>query len=100
MSRSVSYGRSEMAEKQLILVVEGTAAMGPYWKTIVSDYIDKIVRYFVSSVNFTYMMFLLLMLTDVVNERVLASRSCVIFLYMFAWIEVLDYFCLPAPITC
>ncbi|KAI4338729.1 hypothetical protein MLD38_023751 [Melastoma candidum] len=35
-----------MAEKQLILVVEGTAAMGPYWKTIVSDYVEKIVRSF------------------------------------------------------
>ncbi|XP_038892144.1 mediator of RNA polymerase II transcription subunit 25 isoform X2 [Benincasa hispida] len=35
-----------MAEKQLIVVVEGTAAMGPFWQTIVSDYIEKIVRSF------------------------------------------------------
>ncbi|XP_010672164.2 mediator of RNA polymerase II transcription subunit 25 isoform X2 [Beta vulgaris subsp. vulgaris] len=35
-----------MAEKQLILVVEGTAAMGPYWSTIVSDYLEKIIRSF------------------------------------------------------
>ncbi|XP_021849458.1 mediator of RNA polymerase II transcription subunit 25 isoform X2 [Spinacia oleracea] len=35
-----------MADKQLILVVEGTAAMGPYWSTIVSDYLDKIIRSF------------------------------------------------------
>ncbi|CAN1314496.1 Mediator of RNA polymerase II transcription subunit 25 [Linum perenne] len=35
-----------MAEKQLILAVEGTAAMGPYWSTIVSDYLEKIIRYF------------------------------------------------------
>lgn len=35
-----------MAEKQLILVVEGTAAMGPYWSTIVSDYLEKIIRFF------------------------------------------------------
>lgn len=34
-----------MAEKQLIVVVEGTAAMGPFWQTVVSDYIEKIVRY-------------------------------------------------------
>ncbi|XP_021752309.1 mediator of RNA polymerase II transcription subunit 25-like isoform X1 [Chenopodium quinoa] len=38
-----------MADKQLILVVEGTAAMGPYWKTIVSDYLDKIIRSFCSN---------------------------------------------------
>ncbi|KAL2921017.1 Mediator of RNA polymerase II transcription subunit 25 [Bienertia sinuspersici] len=35
-----------MADKQLILVVEGTAAMGPHWNTIVSDYLDKIIRSF------------------------------------------------------
>lgn len=36
----------EMAEKQLIVAVEGTAAMGPYWQTIVSDYLEKIIRSF------------------------------------------------------
>ncbi|CAK9176223.1 unnamed protein product [Ilex paraguariensis] len=35
-----------MANKQLIVAVEGTAAMGPFWQTIVSDYLDKIIRYF------------------------------------------------------
>ncbi|KAB1221118.1 Mediator of RNA polymerase II transcription subunit 25 [Morella rubra] len=35
-----------MAEKQLIVAVEGTAAMGPYWQTIVSDYLEKIIRCF------------------------------------------------------
>ncbi|PON59515.1 Mediator complex, subunit Med25, von Willebrand factor type A [Parasponia andersonii] len=35
-----------MAEKQLIVAVEGTAAMGPYWHSIVSDYLEKIIRYF------------------------------------------------------
>ncbi|CAN6445982.1 unnamed protein product [Victoria cruziana] len=36
-----------MQEKQqLIVVVEGTAAMGPFWNTIISDYLDKIIRYF------------------------------------------------------
>ncbi|CAN1314485.1 Mediator of RNA polymerase II transcription subunit 25 [Linum perenne] len=38
-----------MAEKQLILAVEGTAAMGPYWSTIVSDYLEKIIRNFCGS---------------------------------------------------
>lgn len=33
-----------MAEKQLIVAVEGTAAMGPFWQSIVSDYLDKIIR--------------------------------------------------------
>ncbi|XP_054824940.1 mediator of RNA polymerase II transcription subunit 25-like isoform X2 [Prosopis cineraria] len=33
-----------MLEKQLIVVVETTAAMGPYWQTILSDYLDKIIR--------------------------------------------------------
>nr|KAJ0214459.1 hypothetical protein LSAT_V11C400164300 [Lactuca sativa] len=32
-------------KKQLILVVEGTAALGPYWRTIVSDYLEKVIRY-------------------------------------------------------
>ncbi|KAL3654380.1 Mediator of RNA polymerase II transcription subunit 25 [Castilleja foliolosa] len=35
-----------MVPKQLIVAVEGTAAVGPYWKTIVSDYLDKIIRSF------------------------------------------------------
>ncbi|XP_078153645.1 mediator of RNA polymerase II transcription subunit 25-like isoform X5 [Carex rostrata] len=36
-----------MAEaKQLIVVVETTAAMGPYWSTILSDYVEKIIRAF------------------------------------------------------
>ncbi|KAF5179454.1 Mediator of rna polymerase ii transcription subunit [Thalictrum thalictroides] len=38
-----------MAEKQLIVVVEGTAAMGPYWNSIVTDYIEKIIRCFTSN---------------------------------------------------
>ncbi|XP_007046291.2 PREDICTED: mediator of RNA polymerase II transcription subunit 25 [Theobroma cacao] len=38
-----------MAERQLIVAVEGTAAMGPYWQTVVSDYLDKIIRCFSSS---------------------------------------------------
>lgn len=33
-----------MSEKQLIVAVEGTAAMGPYWQSIVSDYLEKIIR--------------------------------------------------------
>ncbi|XP_020974299.1 mediator of RNA polymerase II transcription subunit 25 isoform X2 [Arachis ipaensis] len=33
-----------MAEKQVIIVVESTAALGPYWDTILVDYIDKIIR--------------------------------------------------------
>lgn len=41
-----------MAEKQLIVVVEGTAAMGPFWQTVVSDYVEKIVRY--SSYRFCF----------------------------------------------
>lgn len=32
--------------KQLIVVAEGTAALGPYWQTIVSDYLEKIIRFF------------------------------------------------------
>ncbi|KAF9592019.1 hypothetical protein IFM89_011602 [Coptis chinensis] len=35
-----------MAEKQMIVVVEGTAAIGPYWASIVSDYLEKIIRSF------------------------------------------------------
>ncbi|KAI3452999.1 hypothetical protein Pfo_009662 [Paulownia fortunei] len=35
-----------MVPKQLIVAVEGTAAIGPFWQTIVSDYLDKIIRCF------------------------------------------------------
>ncbi|KAI3811910.1 hypothetical protein L1987_16606 [Smallanthus sonchifolius] len=36
-----------MAEKkQLVLVVEGTAALCPHWQTIVSDYLEKVIRKF------------------------------------------------------
>ncbi|XP_027361709.1 mediator of RNA polymerase II transcription subunit 25 isoform X9 [Abrus precatorius] len=35
-----------MAEKQLIVAVESTAAMGPYWQNILVDYLDKIIRGF------------------------------------------------------
>ncbi|KAM5567648.1 hypothetical protein ABKV19_015631 [Rosa sericea] len=35
-----------MTEKQLIVVVEGTAAIGPYWSAVVSDYVEKIIRSF------------------------------------------------------
>ncbi|KAK6921776.1 Mediator of RNA polymerase II transcription subunit 25, von Willebrand factor type A domain, partial [Dillenia turbinata] len=34
------------AEKQLVVVVEGTAAMGPYWQTILIEYLEKIIRNF------------------------------------------------------
>lgn len=35
-----------MTEKQLIVAVENTAATGPYWDTILNDYLDKIIRSF------------------------------------------------------
>jgi len=33
------------AERQLVVAVEGTAALGPYWSAILGDYVEKIVRY-------------------------------------------------------
>uniref|UniRef100_A0A7N0T6D0 Mediator of RNA polymerase II transcription subunit 25 n=1 Tax=Kalanchoe fedtschenkoi TaxID=63787 RepID=A0A7N0T6D0_KALFE len=38
-----------MAEKQLIIAVEGTAALGPFWKSIATDYLEKIIRSFVGN---------------------------------------------------
>ncbi|KAF8389791.1 hypothetical protein HHK36_024310 [Tetracentron sinense] len=38
-----------MAEKQLIVAIEGTAAMGPFWHTILTDYLEKIIRCFVGN---------------------------------------------------
>ncbi|XP_039065313.1 mediator of RNA polymerase II transcription subunit 25-like isoform X2 [Hibiscus syriacus] len=38
-----------MAERQLIVAVEGTAAMSPYWQSILSDYLEKIIRSFCSN---------------------------------------------------
>ncbi|KAK8937701.1 Mediator of RNA polymerase II transcription subunit 25 [Platanthera guangdongensis] len=37
--------RRLMSEKQLIVVVEGTAALGPYWQILISDYLEKIIRH-------------------------------------------------------
>uniref|UniRef100_A0A0E0LZK9 Mediator of RNA polymerase II transcription subunit 25 n=1 Tax=Oryza punctata TaxID=4537 RepID=A0A0E0LZK9_ORYPU len=34
------------AERQLVVAVEGTAALGPYWAVTVADYVEKIVRSF------------------------------------------------------
>ncbi|WCJ24578.1 Mediator of RNA polymerase II transcription subunit 25 [Euphorbia peplus] len=41
-----------MTEKQLIVAVEGSAAMGPFWQPILSDYLEKIIRSF-SATDFT-----------------------------------------------
>lgn len=30
------------AERRLVVVVEGTAALWPYWSTILTDYVEKI----------------------------------------------------------
>uniref|UniRef100_A0A0D6QR51 Mediator of RNA polymerase II transcription subunit 25 n=1 Tax=Araucaria cunninghamii TaxID=56994 RepID=A0A0D6QR51_ARACU len=38
--------QSNSSDRQLILVVEGTAAMGPCWSQLRSEYIDKILRSF------------------------------------------------------
>ncbi|KAL9667033.1 hypothetical protein QQ045_001378 [Rhodiola kirilowii] len=35
-----------MAERQLIIAVEGTAALGPFWRIIATDYLEKIIRSF------------------------------------------------------
>jgi hypothetical protein len=32
-------------ERQLVVAVEGTAALGPYWPAIAAEYVEKIVRY-------------------------------------------------------
>ncbi|CAL5080765.1 unnamed protein product [Urochloa decumbens] len=37
------------AERRLVIAVVGTAALGPYWPTIVGDYLEKIVRGFCAS---------------------------------------------------
>ncbi|ONM21471.1 Mediator of RNA polymerase II transcription subunit 25 [Zea mays] len=37
------------ADRQLVVAVEGTAALGPYWSTIVAEYVEKIVRSFCAS---------------------------------------------------
>jgi len=34
-----------MAVKQLIVEVEGAAALGPYWQTIVTGYLENIIRF-------------------------------------------------------
>ncbi|KAL4180960.1 hypothetical protein AMTRI_Chr12g268760 [Amborella trichopoda] len=38
-----------MAEKQLVVIVEGTAAMGPFWPSIQSEILEKIIRVFYGS---------------------------------------------------
>eukprot|EP00268_Persea_americana_P017647 TRINITY_DN18530_c0_g1_i1.p1 TRINITY_DN18530_c0_g1~~TRINITY_DN18530_c0_g1_i1.p1 ORF type:complete len:765 (+),score=185.35 TRINITY_DN18530_c0_g1_i1:296-2590(+) len=38
-----------MAEKQLIVAIEGTAAMGPFWNSMLTEYLDKIIRWLCGS---------------------------------------------------
>ncbi|KAJ8774518.1 hypothetical protein K2173_016964 [Erythroxylum novogranatense] len=35
-----------MGEKQLIVAIEGTAAMGPFWSAVLAEYLEKIIRAF------------------------------------------------------
>ncbi|KAF2311179.1 hypothetical protein GH714_019878 [Hevea brasiliensis] len=44
-SHLLHFQGGPMAEKQLIVAVEGSAAMGPFWQTI-SDYLEKIIGSF------------------------------------------------------
>ncbi|KAL3510850.1 hypothetical protein ACH5RR_030251 [Cinchona calisaya] len=55
-------------ERQLIVAVEGTAALGPFWHTVFSDYLEKTIRSFYGNdstgqklaapnVNFSLVMF-------------------------------------------
>lgn len=64
-----------MADKQLIVIVDVTAAMGPYWQTILSDYLEKIIRFLVKIISFLNLIPSVLML----NFKTL----CYIFLYLF-----------------
>lgn len=45
------------AERQLVVAVEGTAALGPFWSAIAADYVEKIVRYAVLPVLFPVLLF-------------------------------------------
>ncbi|KAI3699196.1 hypothetical protein L2E82_43318 [Cichorium intybus] len=63
--------------KQLVLVVEGTAALEPYWRTIVSDYLEKIIStciYLIPQISYVY----------VVDAACLAHRS--------SWTNDMDMF--------
>lgn len=64
-----------MADKQLIVIVDVTAAMGPYWQTILSDYLEKIIRFLVKIISFLNLIPSVLML----NFKTL----CYIFLCLF-----------------
>ncbi|KAM0876618.1 hypothetical protein ACQ4PT_036057 [Festuca glaucescens] len=37
------------SERQLVVAVEGTAALGPYWPAVAAEYVEKIVRSFCST---------------------------------------------------
>ena len=43
MAKFATPNFKNMAEKQLIVAVEGIAAMGSYQQAVVSDYLDKII---------------------------------------------------------
>ena len=51
-----------MAEKQLIVAVESTAAMGPYWNTILMDYLDKMIRFSFSSLLCRFFLSILILI--------------------------------------
>ncbi|KAI3699131.1 hypothetical protein L2E82_43193 [Cichorium intybus] len=57
---SSSQIHQQMAEtKQLVLVVEGTDALRPYWPTIVSTYLEKVIRSFCGNDNQKVLAFVL-----------------------------------------
>lgn len=52
-----SVGGGMAAERQLVVAVEGTAALGPFWSAIEADYVEKIVRYAVLPALFPVLLF-------------------------------------------
>lgn len=66
--------------KQLIVVVEGTAALGPYWQTIVSDYLLKIIRFLSFSSIFDFRVSEKLLLFELgLRDLQLVDRASLIF---------------------
>jgi hypothetical protein len=68
-----------MAEKQLIVAVEGPAAMGPFWQTVVSDYLEKIIRSdCLAPISFFFLLLLLLIFGFLIGFEGFNLQYCVV----------------------
>lgn len=72
-------------ERKLILAVEGTAAMGPLWDTMVADYLETIIRSFHSFYEIIVSLFFLHLLCLLFHFKFAVYVPCLLHVYGFCF---------------